>query len=171
MGTREGRATRWGGPAEKKPGSTSGERAVRITAETPYGECAERLTACGGLWALVTCVDLLGFEQAVAEHDMHPRRKPKGGGHRMGLGILMLLVSGLQRLEHFGYVQDDARVCGMLRVAALPAVRALALDGAVGGAAAGERGAAGDGVGLVRVSAARGDGAYRHDGEHRVRGD
>ena len=97
-------------------------RAVRITAETPYGECSERLTAFGGLLALVKFLDLLEFEQAFAAHYVHPQREPKLGGYRMVLGILLLLFIGFQRLGHFAYVRYDAMVCGVLRVAALPAV-------------------------------------------------
>src|SRR3970282_2600953 len=40
----------------------------------------------------------------------------------MVLWILMLRFIGFQRLGHFAYVRYDAMVCGMLRVAAVPAV-------------------------------------------------
>jgi len=112
----------------KRPGrqgasrKSDGARPVRITAETPYGECSERLTAFGGLLALVKFLDLLGFEQAFAAHYVHPRREPKLGGYRMVLGILLLLFIGFQRLGHFAYVRYDPMVCGVLRVVALPAV-------------------------------------------------
>jgi hypothetical protein len=95
---------------------------VRITAETPYGECSERLTAFGGLLALVKFLDLLGFEAAFAEHYVAPQRTPKLGDYRMVLGVLLLLFIGFQRLGHFAYVRADAMVCGVLRVAVLPAV-------------------------------------------------
>jgi len=98
------------------------ERVTRITAETPYGLCRERLTAFGGLLALVKCLDLLGFEKAFEEHYVQPERTPKLGGHRMVLGILILLFIGFQRLWHFTYVRADAMVCGVLRVGCLPAV-------------------------------------------------
>lgn len=112
----------------KRPGrqgasrKSEGARPVRITAETPYGECSERLTAFGGLLALVKFLDLIGFEEAFAAHYVHPRREPKLGGYRMVLGILLLLFIGFQRLGHFAYVRYDPTVCGVLRVAALPAV-------------------------------------------------
>lgn len=93
-----------------------------ITPETPYGECSERLTAFGGLLALVKFLDLIGFEKTFAEHYVHPKREPKLGGYRMVLGMLMLLFIGFQRLGHFAYVRSDAMVCGVLRVAILPAV-------------------------------------------------
>ncbi len=93
-----------------------------ITPETPYGECSERLTAFGGLLALVKFLDLIGFDKAFKEHYVHPKRAPKLGGYRMVLGMLMLLFIGFQRLGHFAYVRTDAMVCGVLRVAVLPAV-------------------------------------------------
>jgi len=102
--------------------SPSVRRPARITAETPYGECSERLTAFGGLLALVKFLDLLGFEQAFAQHYVSPKREPKLGSYRMVLGILMLLFIGFQRLGHFAYVRADPMVCGVLRVAVLPAV-------------------------------------------------
>jgi len=118
----------------------------------------------------VKFLDVIGFEQACAAHYVHPRRDPKLGGDRMVLGILLLLFLGFQRLGQFAYVRDDPMVCGVLRVAALPAVStfgrvpALALDRAVGRAA-------GHGLGPLRVPADAGDGEPRYDGEHGVRGD
>ena len=60
-------------------GEDTGRR-LRITAETPYGECRERLTAFGGLLALVKFLDLIGFEQTFAAHYVAPRRAAKLGG-------------------------------------------------------------------------------------------
>ena len=73
---------------------SAGARPVRITAETPYGECSERLTAFGGLLALVKFLDLLGFEAAFAQHYVAPQRAPKLGHYRMVLGVLLLLFIG-----------------------------------------------------------------------------
>ena len=98
-------------------------RPVRITAETPYGECSEWLTAFGGLLALVKFLDLIGFEQASAERYVHPKQEPNLGGCRMVLGILLLLFIGFQGLERFAYVRYDAMVCGVPRVGALRAAR------------------------------------------------
>jgi len=106
---------------EREP-ETASKRVARITADTRYGECSERLTAFGGLLALVKFLDLLGFENAFEEHYVHPKREPKLGGHRMVAGILMLLFIGFQRLWHFTYVGRDPMLCGILRVKALPAV-------------------------------------------------
>jgi hypothetical protein len=122
MVTRERRAKRRRTQAGTGRDATGARGAVRITAETPYGECSERLTAFGGLLALVKFLDLIGFEPAFAVHYVHPKRAPKLGGYRMVLGILLLLFIGFQRLGHFAYVRADPMVCGVLRVAALPAV-------------------------------------------------
>ena len=97
-------------------------RTTRITADTQYGECSERLTAFGGLLALVKFLDLIGFERSFEDQYVHPQRVPELGGYRMVFGILMLLFIGFQRLWHFGYIRHDAMLCGILRVTALPVV-------------------------------------------------
>ena len=102
--------------------NTDAQRRTTITPETAYGECSERLTAFGGLLALVKFLDLIGFEKAFGEHYVHPNRTPKLGGYRMVMGMLMLLFIGFQRLGHFAYVRTDSMVCGILRVRVLPAV-------------------------------------------------
>ena len=74
----------------KRPGrqgasrKSEGARPVRITAETPYGECSERLTAFGGLLALVKFLDLIEFERAFATHYVRPKRAPQLGHYRAG---------------------------------------------------------------------------------------
>lgn len=97
-------------------------RHVKITPDTPYTQCSERLTAFGGLLALVKFLDLIEFEPAFAQHYVHPQRETKLGGYRMVLGMLMLVFIGFQRLGHFTAVRTDPMVCGILRVAVLPAV-------------------------------------------------
>lgn len=104
----------------RKRQGTPTERTPRITADTPYGECSERLTAFGGLLALVKFLDLIEFEKEFGEHYVAPKRKTKLGHYRMVAGILMLLFIGFQRLGHFVYVQTDAMLCGILKVSALP---------------------------------------------------
>ena len=100
---------------------TEAPRRTTITPETKYGECSERLTAFGGLLALVKFLDLIRFEQAFGEHYVHSNRTPKLGDYRMVMGMLMLLFIGFQRLGHFAYVRTDSMVCGILRVRVLPA--------------------------------------------------
>lgn len=111
-----------GGKHRERDAETACERVARITADTPYGECSERLTAFGGLLALVKFLDLLRFEEAFEDRYVHPKREPKLGGYRMVAGILMLLFIGFQRLWHFTYVRRDAMLCGILRVKLLPDV-------------------------------------------------
>jgi len=97
-------------------------RILHITPDTPYAECSERLTAFGGLLALVKFLDLVGFPARFAEHYTAPKRETKLGHCGMVCGILMLLFIGFQRLGHFTYLRHDAMLCGILRVAVLPAV-------------------------------------------------
>ncbi len=56
---------------------------MKITSQALYGECTERLTAFGGLLALVKFLDLIGFEKRFEEHYVHLKREPKLGGYRM----------------------------------------------------------------------------------------
>lgn len=122
MVTRKNSGKRAGGQAGNGTRNGCTDRRTTITPDTPYGECSERLTAFGGLLALVKFLDLIGFEKAFEGHYVHPKRAPKLGGYRMVLGMLMLLFIGFQRLGHFAYVRTDAMVCGVLRVGVLPAV-------------------------------------------------
>ncbi len=59
----------------KHANNEQSSRVVKITAQTPYGECSERLTAFGGLLALVKFLDLLGFENLYEKHYVHPKRR------------------------------------------------------------------------------------------------
>ncbi len=97
-------------------------RVPKIGPNTPYGMCSERLTAFGGLLALVKFLDLIEFEQLFANHYVSPGRKTKLGGYRMVLGLLMLLFIGFQRIGHVAYIRGDTLLCGILKVAILPAV-------------------------------------------------
>lgn len=97
-------------------------RITRITADTPYGECSERLTPFGGLVALLKFLDLLGYERLFERHYIAPGRKSVMGDYRMILGILLLLFIGFQRLGHFVYVRVEAMMCGIMQVEILPAV-------------------------------------------------
>jgi len=97
-------------------------RITHITSETGYAECSERLTAFGGLLALVKFLDLLGFEEMFEKHYKAPKRKTELGNYRMMLGILMLLFIGFQRLGQFVYIQTDAMICGIMKAVALPVV-------------------------------------------------
>ena len=78
----------------------AGARKTVITPDTPYAECSERLTAFGGLLALVKFMDLLGFEKEFEGHYVRPGRKAELGDYRMVLRMLIMLFIGFQRLGH-----------------------------------------------------------------------
>jgi len=85
MGMRQANEKRDRGQRRNGAGKADKRRRTTITPDTPYGECSEQLTAFGGLLALVKFPDLLEAEQAVAGHDVHPKREPQFGGSRMVL--------------------------------------------------------------------------------------
>jgi hypothetical protein len=118
---KDGRKQRHG-QVQNEALSSAKPRGTTITADTPYAECSERLSAFGGLLALVKFLDLIGFREAFESLYVAPPRQPQRGHYRMILGMLMLLFIGFQRLGHFVYVRTDALVCGVLQVAVLPAV-------------------------------------------------
>lgn len=98
------------------------KRISRITANTPVGITDDRMTAFGGLLALVKMFDLLDFEREFDRHYAAPKRLPILGHYRMVCGILMLLFIGFQRLGHFAYLRGETMLCGFLRVPQLPVV-------------------------------------------------
>lgn len=97
-------------------------RALRIGPNTPHGVCSERLTAFGGLLALVKFLDLVNFKEVFKKLYVRPKRKTQLGSCRMVLGLLMLLFIGFQRIGHFKYVREDSMLCGILKVPLLPVV-------------------------------------------------
>ena len=104
----------------KKNKRQKAERPVtRIGPNTPHDLCSERLTALGGLLALVKFLDLIGFQQAFKAHYVSPKRRPKLGCYRMVLGIQLMLFIGFQRIGHFAYIRRDAMLCGIMKVAVL----------------------------------------------------
>lgn len=96
------------------------EKRVVITANTPYGLCEDRLTAYGGLHALLKVLDLIGFKPMFERLYVPPERRCELGDHGMLTGFLMLLFIGFQRLGHFEFIRHDPMVCGALKVAKLP---------------------------------------------------
>jgi hypothetical protein len=108
--------------ASKKAKKKEANRKSKITAQTPYGECRERMTAFGGLLTLEKLMDLISFEAAFKQGYVHPKRIPKLGNCLMIKGILILLFIGFQRLGHFSYIQTDAIICGIMNVPVLPVI-------------------------------------------------
>lgn len=107
---------------KNKKGKIRKARVAQIGANTPHDLCTQRLSAFGGLLALVKFLDLIGFEELFKELYVSPKRKAKLGCYRMVLGILLLLFIGFQRLGHFIHIQEDSMLCGILKVARLPVV-------------------------------------------------
>ena len=70
----------------KEKTATVSERVPQIGPNTPYQVCSERLSAFGGLLALVKCLDLVGFEALFAQHYRAPKRQPELGHHAMVVG-------------------------------------------------------------------------------------
>jgi hypothetical protein len=97
-----------------KESRRNGKGTPKITANTPVGICEERLTAFGGLLALVKMFDLLDFEREFDNHYAAPKRLPNLGHCRMVSGILMLLF--------IGFLRGEVMLCGLLRVPLLPVV-------------------------------------------------
>ena len=108
--------------AGNQAGKTDKEHVTKITADTEYAECSERLTAFGGMLALEKFLDLIGFEAVFEDKYVAPKRETKLGDYRMTKGILLLLFIGFQRLGHFAYLRSDSMLCGILKVSELPVV-------------------------------------------------
>jgi hypothetical protein len=101
--------------SKKKQGQKA-VRNVRITANTPHGTSEDRLTAFGGVLALIKFLDLVGFEKIFKDKFADSVRRTMLGSSKMVMGILMLIFIGFQRLGHFKYIQQDPMVCGFLAV-------------------------------------------------------
>ena len=119
------------GKGKKKQGRNQGkgskrsrarQRASRIVASTPYGECGERLSGFGGVLGLVKFLDLMGYKERFEEGFEAPDRESKLGHYPMVLGLLLLLFTGFQRVGHFAYIRSDTMLSGVLRVKVLPVV-------------------------------------------------
>jgi len=100
---------------------TSG-RPAEIKAGTSYEFCDTRMTAFGGLLALVKFIDLVKFKEIFESRYCSPSRKPELGCYRMLQGFLMLMFVGFTRIGHIEYIRRDAMICGILGVTILPAI-------------------------------------------------
>ncbi|MFI5305259.1 MAG: IS1380 family transposase [Nitrospiria bacterium] len=95
-------------------------KASKIGPSTPYEKCRERLSPFGGLLGLEKFMDLVGFKEIFNGFYCSPSRNPKLGHYEMVYGILVLLFIGFNRIWHFVYIQLDAMLCGIFKVARLP---------------------------------------------------
>lgn len=60
-----------------------GETSAKINASTPYDLTENRLTAFGGLFALVKFFDAVNFENLFESKFIKPKRRPKLGCFKM----------------------------------------------------------------------------------------
>lgn len=97
-------------------------KARKIGPATPYEYCSERLSPFGGLLGLVKFMDLVRFKEIFDGFYQPPSRTPLLGHYEMVYGLIMLLFIGFNRVWHFIYIQLDAMICSIFRVAKLPYV-------------------------------------------------
>ena len=96
------------------------EQAAKISPNTRYEYCSERLSPFGGLLALEKFMDAVKFREVFEGFYLPPGRTPDQGHYRAVYGILVLLFIGFTRLWHFQYIQTDPLVCALFGVARLP---------------------------------------------------
>ena len=97
-------------------------RSPKIGPNTEHDMCSERLTAFGGLLALVKFLDLIKFSDVFRDLYVSPPRKAMLGCYRMVLGLLIMLFVGFQRIGHLKHLREDSMITGILKVTRLPAV-------------------------------------------------
>ena len=95
---------------------------AKIRANTEYAVSKTRMTAYGGLLALIKFLALVEFKEAFEKTYCSPTRKPALGCYRMILGLIGLLFVGFARIGHFFYLRDDEMLCGWFGVPRLPVV-------------------------------------------------
>jgi len=94
----------------------------RIGPNTEHDVCSERMTAFGGLLALIKFLDLIKFKDVFNKVYVSPKRKTILGCYRIVLGLLIMLFVGFQRIGHMKYLRQDSMITGILKVTCLPAV-------------------------------------------------
>ena len=102
--------------------SEPSNRPAKIGPDTKYEVCKTRMTAFGGILALIKFLDFVNFKDVFTTHYHSPKRRPRLGCYNMILGVLMLHFVGFSRLGHFAYIRRDSMICGMLNVTVLPAI-------------------------------------------------
>ena len=93
---------------------------AKISPNTRYEYCSERLSPFGGLLALEKFMDTVKFQEVFEGFYQAPGRTPDQGHCKTVYGILVLLFIGFTRLWHFQYIQTDPMVCALFGVERLP---------------------------------------------------
>jgi hypothetical protein len=96
------------------------EKAAKISPNTRYEYCSERLSPFGGLLALTKFLDAVKFQEIFEGFYQPPGRTPAQGHYQTVSGILVLLFIGFSRLWHILYIRTDPLVCAMFGVEQLP---------------------------------------------------
>lgn len=107
---------------KNKRHSKSKSRSPQIGPNTEHDVCSERMTAFGGLLALIKFLDMIKFKDVFNKVYVSPKRKTILGCYRMVLGLLIMLFVGFQRIGHIKYLRQDSMITGILKVTRLPAV-------------------------------------------------
>ena len=102
--------------------SAGREEPAKISPNTRYEYCSERLSPFGGLLALEKFMDAVKFREVFEGFYQSPGRTPDQGHYKTVYGILVLLFIGFTRLWHFQYIQTDPLVCALFGVVKLPHV-------------------------------------------------
>jgi hypothetical protein len=92
---------------------------AKISPNTRYEYCSERLSPFGGLLALEKFMDAVSFREVFEGFYQSPGRTPDQGHYQTVYGILILLFIGFTRLWHFQYIQTDPMVCALFGVSRL----------------------------------------------------
>jgi hypothetical protein len=98
------------------------EEPAKISPNTRYEYCSERLSPFGGLLALEKFMDAVKFKEVFEGFYQAPGRTPEQGHYKTVYGILVLLFIGFTRLWHLQYIQTDPMVCALFGVSKLPHV-------------------------------------------------
>jgi hypothetical protein len=93
---------------------------LKIGPSTPYDFSARNLTAYGGLLAVATMLEKLGFERLLEEMIPVRRRTRVMTAYRFILAIVLSLYVGFSRLNHLRFLEREPMLTGILRVPRLP---------------------------------------------------
>src|SRR5438094_3713642 len=92
----------------------------KINASTPYDFNGRNLTPYGGLLAVITMLEKLGF-QSLVEGTLTSKRIPRAMDlYRFVLGIVLGLYIGFPRLHQLRFMARDPILTGILKVTKLP---------------------------------------------------
>jgi len=100
--------------------SAEPEAAYRINARTPFDFRGQHLTAFGGLLAVATMLERLGFAELVAEHIKPKRATRVLSAGQFVLATVLGMYLGFPRFHQFRFIASDPMLNGVLHTAQLP---------------------------------------------------